>query len=549
MCNWTQKENMAARRAALSNVHLFLLWLLLLGVGSQGGRVLVVPEDGSHWVNMEVILRELHSRGHDLTVVRSAESWYIPQNSPLYSSVTIAPQDAEESGGGGHVGPDFYAVLMRRSLDLRRMTPVRRFLEQQRDVAAMLVMFHGTALRMISAILEDSLLTSRLRKSEFDLVLTDPAFPSGVLLAHYLGLPMVYNVRWLNAGEAHMAVAPSPPSYVPMYNSLFSDRMDFLQRTENALRHVASLLQERLVILPLYARLLRHHFPPGADLLSMQRSADVWLMRVDFVLEFPRPTMPNVVYVGGFQCGRPQPLSAELEGFVQGSGEAGVVVMSMGTLVSALPMEITEAIATAFAQLPQRVVWRYLGPRPTSLGNNTLLLDWLPQNDLLGHPKTQVFVAHGGTNGLYEAIYHGVPILGLPLLFDQFDNLLRLQVRGAARVLEAASLTSEDFLVALRDVLENPSYRHSMQRLSRLHRDTPVSPLASATFWIEYVMRNKGAAHLRSQASSLALFSYHSLDVAVLFLALGGASLWAALSVCRLLCCYKCSRNNKTKLD
>ena len=88
-----------------------------------------------------------------------------------------------------------------------------------------------------------------------------------------------------------------------------------------------------------------------------------------------------------------------------------------------------------------------------------------------------------------------------------------------------------------------------MQRLSRLHRDTPVSPLASATFWIEYVMRNKGAAHLRSQASSLALFSYHSLDVAVLFLALGGASLWAALSVCRLLCCYKCSRNNKTKLD
>lgn len=538
------KCGMEACRKTLSKT-LLLLWLLLLDAGCHGGRVLVVPEDGSHWVNMEVILRELHTRGHDLTVLRSARSWYIPEKSPLYSSVTITPKDMDDSGGSGDIGPDFYAILMQRSLDLRGMTPVRRFLEQQRDVASMLVMFHGGALRLISAILEDPSLTSRLRVAKFDLVLTDPAFPAGVLLAHYLGLPMVYNVRWINAGEAHMAIAPTPPSYVPMYNSLFSDQMDFLQRVENTLRHVASLLQERLVILPLYASLLQRHFPSGADLLSMQRSADIWLMRVDFIFEFPRPTMPNVVYVGGFQCGQAQPLPADLEAFMQGSGEPGVVVMSLGTLVSALPVEMTEAIAAAFAQLPQRVVWRYLGKRPSSLGNNTLLVDWLPQNDLLGHPKTQAFVSHGGTNGLYEAIYHRVPVLGLPLLFDQFDNLLRLQVRGAARVLEAGSLTTEDFLEALRDVLEDPSYRQSMQRLSRLHRDTPVSPLASATFWIEYVMRNKGAAHLRSEASAMAWFFYHSLDVVVLLLALSGASLWAVVSLLRLLGCSRTRSKNK----
>lgn len=529
-----------------------ILCLLLLLVfvqgcrsnGSGGGRILVFPEDGSHWLNMEVILRELHSRGHNLTVLRSAKSWYIPQNSPVYTSITVNPAPPP---AGEDLGPDFYTILMQRSLKLRRMLPVLRFLEQQKDTAAMLMMFHGEALCMISTILDDSVLVAKLRVSRFDLMLTDPAFPAGVLLAQYLGMPMVYNVRWLNAGEAHMTVAPTLPSYVPMYNSLFSDNMDLLQRTENFLRYLVILLQEHLVILPLYVNLLKRHFPPGADLLSMQRSADVWLMRVDFVFEFPRPTMPNVVYVGGFQCRPAEPLPADLEAFMQSSGEHGVVVMSLGTLVSALPKEVTEAVAQAFAKLPHKVVWRFLGERPSSLGNNTLLLDWLPQNDLLGHPKTRAFVAHGGTNGLYEAIYHGVPVLGLPLLFDQFDNVLRLQVRGVARVLEAATLTTEDFLEALRDVLENKSYRHNMQKLSGLHRDTPLSPLASATFWIEYVMRNGGASHLRTEAYSLPWYSYHSLDVAALLLALSGASLWASVYVCSRLCCRRSRR--KTKLE
>ncbi|KAK1898216.1 UDP-glucuronosyltransferase 2B17 [Dissostichus eleginoides] len=42
-----------------------------------------------------------------------------------------------------------------------------------------------------------------------------------------------------------------------------------------------------------------------------------------------------------------------------------------------------------------------------------------------GHPKTKVFVTHGGTNGIYEAIYHGVPVLGIPLIFDQYDNMTK----------------------------------------------------------------------------------------------------------------------------
>ena len=39
---------------------------------------------------------------------------------------------------------------------------------------------------------------------------------------------------------------------------------------------------------------------------------------------------------------------------------------------------------------------------------------WLPQNDVLGHQQTKAFLSHCGANSLYEAAYHGVPIVALP---------------------------------------------------------------------------------------------------------------------------------------
>ncbi|CAB1420912.1 unnamed protein product [Pleuronectes platessa] len=168
--------------------------------------------------------------------------------------------------------------------------------------------------------------------------------------------------------------------------------------------------------------------------------------------------------------------------------------MSLGTFVSELPAYVTNKMAAAFAKLPQKVIWSYKGDRPATLANNTLLVDWMPQNDLLGHPKIKLFVAHGGTNGVQEAIYHGVPVVGLPLFFDQKDNLLRLKERGGAKILTLATVDKDNnFRAAIQEVLTEPSYRLNMQRLSRLHRDQPMKPLDTAIFWIEFVMRHKAA--------------------------------------------------------
>ncbi|XP_062405124.1 UDP-glucuronosyltransferase 2B31-like [Sardina pilchardus] len=498
-------------RGSLS--HPLLLPLLFLFVsGCHGGKILVAPVEGSHWVNMDILIRALHDRGHSITVVRTTKSWYIKEDSTYYDSVTVPVETGFDE--------EFVKPLILQLMEVERgRSSIINFIPLQLLMFSAMYDLHDIACQMASLMFEDRALMQRLNESQFDLVLTDPSFGEGILLAHYLKLPLVYNVRWVTITEGHLHLAPSPVSYIPITGSGLSDKMTLLQRVKNMLFHLLVQYEFKFPIRAQYQEVCDKYFEPRVDFHELVLAADIWLMRVDFVFEFPRPTMPNAVYMGGFQCKPAKPLPQDLEDFVQSSGEHGVVIMSLGTLVSDIPSDLAEDIAAAFADLPQKVIWRHVGQRPSTLGNNTLLVKWMPQKDLLGHPKIRAFVAHGGTNGVQEALYHGVPVLGIPLFFDQYDNLLRLQKRGGAKMLTIATINKDTFLQALQEVLHEPSYRENMQRLSRLHRDQPMQPLDRAMFWIEFVMRHKGAAHLRTESYNMPWYSYHSVDVVVFLLA------------------------------
>lgn len=495
-----------------------LLFSATLSSSCDGGKVLVYPIDGSHWLNMKILVEALHSQGHEIVVLRSSTSWYVSESSPHYTSITITQEETQNLES-----QDFMTSFLKRSIEIRRnQGSLWAFIEFYRNLFNMIGENQKVVAKLVVSIFENKTLIKELKETGYDLFLTDPAFPGGVLLAHYLQLPLVFNVRWLFNGEAHFAIAPSPLSYVPQLFTDNSDKMDFFQRIYNIICHSILVYMYHYVSNPPYQVVCDHYFGPDVSVMSLVQGADLWLMRVDFTFEFPRPTMPNVIYIGGFQGKPSKPLPSDLEEFVQSSGEHGLVVMTLGTLLSDLGPEITEIIASAFANLPQKVVWRHVGKRPVTLGNNTMLVEWLPQNDLLGHPKTKVFVTHGGTNGIYEALYHGVPVLGIPLIFDQYDNMVRLKSKGVAEVVEVTTLDVESLTSALKNILDlEKPYKQNMLKLSELHRDKPMKPIDSAVFWTEYVMRHKGAAHLRTESYKLPWYAYHCLDVMAVFVAFG----------------------------
>ncbi|XP_066524186.1 UDP glucuronosyltransferase 5 family, polypeptide A1 [Hoplias malabaricus] len=507
------------------------LWMLICALSAvYGGKILVFPLDGSHWVNMKIIIEKLHSRGHDLTVIRASNSWYIKEESSYYTSISIPNE--------GGFNENIFDSFVTRVLEIQRKG--NSFWSQlflQLEVMSIASNLHKDMIHLMTKIFEDEVMMKSIEDAKYDVVLSDPASGGGALLAYRFNIPLVFNVRWTIHGEGHFAIAPSPLSYVPIPGAELTDKMTFFQRVKNVLCYTFTLFQVKMFVGPHYNAFCQKYFGPDVDYFSLFQNADIWLMRNDFTFEFPRPTLPNVVYMGGFQCKPSKPLPSQLEEFVQSSGEHGVIIMSLGTIISQLPLDISEEIAAAFAQLPQKVIWRYTGPRPAALGNNTLLVDWMPQNDLLGHPKTKVFVAHGGTNGVQEAIYHGVPLLGLPLIFDQPDNLSRMWKKGTAKLVDVATLERNVFLEVLKEVLHKPSYRENIQRLSKLHRDQPMKPLDRAVFWIEFVMRHGGAPHLRTQSFRMSWITYHSVDVLLTLLGATLISSWLIFLVMRYLCC------------
>lgn len=83
---------------------------------------------------------------------------------------------------------------------------------------------------------------------------------------------------------------------------------------------------------------------------------------------------------------------------------------------------------------------------------------------------------------------------------------------------EILDLTEAKLTTLVRRILDEPLYIKKAKELSNVFRDQPETSLERAIFWTEYILRHKGAYHLRSAALNLNWIQYHCLDV-VIFLA------------------------------
>ncbi|KAG8000767.1 UDP-glucuronosyltransferase [Nibea albiflora] len=509
-------------------------WLCCLSLEPvQGGKILVLPVDGSHWLSMKILVEELSHRGHELVVVVPECSLLMKGSDSYKTEIYKVPYTKDELDKTMNALKD--GVFLKPPAITDLFTNIER-----------LVNFTSLQVKGCESLLNDHSLMTRLREEGFDLMLTDPFLPCGSVLAHMFSLPTVYFLHGLPCElERRANQCPAPPSYVPVAFSGNANIMAFPQRVNNMVMSIVESYMCKVIYYhfdDLVSRYLEDNMT-YKDLLGL---ADFWLLRYDFVVEWPKPFLPNTAFIGGINCENASPLPEDLEEFVDDSGDDGFVIFTLGSMVSDMPAEKAKEFFEAFGQIPQRVVWRYTGVPPVDVPKNVKLMKWLPQNDLLAHPKVKVFITHGGIHGVYEGICNAVPMLMFPLFGDQGDNVHRMVSRGVAEKLDMYDVTAEKVVTALNKIIRDKSYKEKIVEMSAVHLDRQVEPLDLAVFWTEYVMRHKGAKHLRVAAHELNWIQYHSLDV-IGFLVIILLTVLFVTFKCCLCCTRRCFRKGTAK--
>ncbi|XP_017056401.1 UDP-glucosyltransferase 2 [Drosophila ficusphila] len=319
------------------------------------------------------------------------------------------------------------------------------------------------------------------------------------------------------------------PSYVPSLNVVLDEgqnTMNFKQRFGNFFKHsflstIYYLLNWKMnqMYIRAFANESSTEFPTYYE---MKRRISLLFYNYHSPSEGPiRPTVPASIEIGGIQVKeQPDPLPKELKEFLDNADD-GAIFFSLGTNVNTNTFrpDVVDILYKVLSKLPQRVVWKWEDPK-NKPGNasNIYFNNWLPQDDILAHPKTKLFITHAGKGGVAEAQYHGVPMLAIPIFGDQQGNAEIMTKSGFGRWLDIVTLTAEELEESIHEVLENPSYRETIGKFSNLYRDRPLTARQSVVYWTEYVLRHRGAFHLQSPLIHMDFVSRNNLDVHVVVL-------------------------------
>lgn len=209
------------------SILLLSLQISLLGI-TLGGNVLIWPMEGSHWLNIKIIIDELINKQHNVTVLFSSGALYIkPTSNPsLTYEIYKVPFEKEKMEENIK---NFILAWMRN-----KPTPLTiwRFY-QEIDIA--LKNFFVPVKEMCDGVLKNQKLMEKLKKSKFDVLVSDPVFPCGDIVALKLGIPFMYSLRFSPAStvEKRCGKIPYPPSYVPAVLSELTDQMSFTDRIRN----------------------------------------------------------------------------------------------------------------------------------------------------------------------------------------------------------------------------------------------------------------------------------------------------------------------------
>ncbi|GLH09947.1 Uncharacterized protein GBIM_14958 [Gryllus bimaculatus] len=223
---------------------------------------------------------------------------------------------------------------------------------------------------------------------KFDLVLIEPVGSECLLgILPKFGNPPIVSVSSLALPQWVLEITGTSanPSYVPYAYLPHDDKMKFPERMYNSIAYLYSYVLYNYNYLPNMDREARYFF--GSDIPSVYntlKDTSITLSNYHPTLDTPLPTTPNLIPIAAIQVKEPKPLPADIQTFLDEATE-GAIYFSLGSNVRSdkLSLATRKAIIEAFAELPQRVLWKFESDLPDA-PKNVKISKWLPQNDILG---------------------------------------------------------------------------------------------------------------------------------------------------------------------
>ncbi|VVC34040.1 Hypothetical protein CINCED_3A018919 [Cinara cedri] len=498
---------------------------------AENARILAIETIAakSHWNFMSAVLRSLTGGGHNVTVFTP----FPKGNEENYTEVDMSDVLPVK------IGMDLTSVI-------QDFGDARSLVSKATEIMSVFCDMIYNDSRVIG-ILAGGL------DANFDAIVIEPGpAPCLTYAAAGSNLPVIYTVPMAKAFLTDNGAVRdvSNPATVSSIFSRHAVPKTFAQRFSNTL---LSVYIEAYVTLQHALRRVAVKFAtdrrPYDEYVPDQPS--ILFTNGHYVSDAARPIPANVVSVGGIHLKPPEKIPKDILEFIEDSPH-GVVLFTFGStvLMASTPDHIRTAFLEALAQLPQRVLLKY-EVKLRDIPNNVMVRKWFPQRDILAHPNVKLFISHGGISGVYEAVDAAVPVLGFPLFSDQYRNIDSLVEAGMAISMEVMSVTKDAFFNNIVELVNNEKYKKNAKITSEVFKDRPMSPQQSVVYWTEYVIRHKGASHLKSQAVNLSWYQYFLLDViAVVFILISTVS-FVIYRVFKLLYQYsfKHSRVIKTKRE
>jgi zeaxanthin glucosyltransferase len=151
-----------------------------------------------------------------------------------------------------------------------------------------------------------------------------------------------------------------------------------------------------------------------------------------------------------------------------------LIYASMGTLVNGLN-NVYSTILEAVGEFPEMQLVLSVGGNFNSadmgpIPSNTIVVRSAPQLELL--KRAALCITHAGLNTVLEALAQRVPMVAIPIGYDQPGVAARIAYHGVGEFLEIDNLTTQRLSELIAKVDGNPKYHNKARWFQKVLRET-----------------------------------------------------------------------------